>query len=502
MAESLTIEARGGRVYLRVPQDPAPLSAVVRRLRQDLPGVAIDWVAVREAYLYGRGRAFPVAHRTAEAFRGEKAKIRFSDDGLTAYLILYPPKGRGARLTEGELGELVRAYGVPDELLDADALRRAFLRRSYLEPEGIARGRPPVDGHPSRVEWRGGAPVDPDAFLSALEAGADMAEPSLLVVEPGQAAGTFVPPGRGTPGLTVRGDPIPPRPGENRVRLGTGLGLAPDGRTVVAQAAGQIRFTDPERTQACLMPVVRVASAQDLRRWRDEVIPATVVVEGDLEAPFPVRVLGDLEIRGSLIRSPVEVMGSLFTTAGVIQTRTVPLRVGGVVSAEFFERAHVIASVIHVRRYSMKGRLTALRAIWVADGGACRGGLLEAGERIRAGELGSPNNLPTEVSVGRARIIDPFRAAFSGWADLISQQARTEGAPASLGATADEWEARAQALPEPDPICARVEAERVFPGVTVRVGTAVRKMENPVGRVEFTYERFGPHGRVAMQRKG
>ena len=42
----------------------------------------------------------------------------------------------------------------------------------------------------------------------------------------------------------------------------------------------------------------------------------------------------------------------------------------------------------------------------------------------------------------------------------------------------------------------------MFPGVTVRVGTAVRKMENPVGRVEFTYERFGPHGRVAMLRKG
>lgn len=502
MPEPIRIDSREGRIYLTVPPDPGPLSEVVRRVREGLPGVPVDWVAVREAYRFGRGRAFPVARRSAEAFRSEKAKVRFSEDELTAYLVLYPPKGRGERLSEAEILELVRAYGVPDEVLDLDALRRAVLRRSYLEPEPVAQGRPPRNGEPARVEWAGGAPTDPEAFLAALVAGTLPEEPRLLVVEPGQPAGTYHPPGKGTPGITARGDPVPPRAGDDPVRLGSGLGLAPDGRTVVAQRAGQIRFADPEGTRAYLMPVVRVGSAQDLRRWKDGVVPATVVVEGDLEAPFPVRVLGDLEVRGSLIRSPVEVMGSLFVAGGVIHTRTVPLRVGGVVSAEFFERAHVFGTLIHVRRYTMKGRLSALETVWVDPGGACRGGRIEAGHRIRGGELGSPNALATEVEVGRVRVVDPFRSVFAGWAEMLEQApGESDGAPA-LRKMAARWRERAGAIPEPDPLRARVEAERVHPGVTVWIGTATRKIETAVGAVEFSFERFGPQGRVAMQRKG
>ena len=495
------IEARGSRIYLRLPPEPfEPLSAVVARVRQELPGLGIDWVAVREAYKYGRGRPFPIADRDPEATGAEKAKIRFSRDGLTAYLILYPPKGRGRRLTEAQVLELAAAYGVPRDLIDPDALRRALLRRSYLEPEPFARGRPPEDGEPARMRWAGGIPVDPGSFLQALEAGREVPDPVLLLVRPGDAAGALQPAGRGTHGLSARGEPIPARPGANPVRLGRGLGIAPDGRTVVAQAQGHLRITGPGGIRAEVLPVLRAADPAELAPWRDRFYPGSVVIEGDLEVPFPVRVLGDMEIRGSLIRSPVEVLGSLFVRDGIIQARTVPVQVGGVVSAGFVERARVVAHTVHVRRYVLKGSITALHTVWVADPGDIRGGQTVAGRRITAGEIGNPNALSTEVAVGMAPLAAAFEKLYRSWARRLEEEKPADEGPDPAEA-AQRWAERAAAVEPPDPLAALISARKVHPGVTVRMGSAVRTLESPIGPVDFSFERFGARGRVALARR-
>lgn len=161
MTEHLDLKAEGDRVTLRVAAGfPGPLSQVVAHVKEQLPGLAVDWTAVREGYRFGRDRHFPVASRRSEQALAEKAKIRFSADGLTAYLLLFPPKPRGRRLEEEELQALAAAYGIPPRLIDGGALRRALLRKAYHEPEVIARGRPPVDGHPAWVHWPAGLPSD------------------------------------------------------------------------------------------------------------------------------------------------------------------------------------------------------------------------------------------------------------------------------------------------------------------------------------------------------
>ncbi|MBE0616368.1 MAG: DUF342 domain-containing protein, partial [Proteobacteria bacterium] len=264
MAETLVLKADGDRLFLRVPgQFQGRLAQVVAYVREHLPGVAVDWTAVREAYRFGRDRFFPVASRQPEDALAEKAKIRFSGDELAAYLLLFPPRTRGRRLDEGELQGLAAAYGVPPRLIDAGALRRALLRKAYHEPEVVARGRPPVNGHPAWVHWPTGVPSDPEGFLEAFRESGEYPDVILAEAVPGQTAGEYHPPGAGTPGMSARGEFIAPRPGEDPVQLGAGLRRDAGSGTILAEASGHLRLAGVGATRATVVPLLRVRDAHD-----------------------------------------------------------------------------------------------------------------------------------------------------------------------------------------------------------------------------------------------
>lgn len=500
MAADVVITAEGDRILVRVGSDfSGRFSEFVAQVREQIPGLAVDWTAVREAYRFGRDRPFPVASRDPADGLAEKAKIRFSPDGLTAYLLLFPPKPRGRRMEEAELQALATAYGVPAPLVDAGALRRGHLHRGPLLPQVLARGRPPVDGHPAWVHWYEGHPSDPEGFLAAYHDRGEYPDAVLAECRPGQAVGDYHPPGAGTPGTTVRGDRLAPSPGQDPIGLGPGLRRDEAREAVVAEAAGHLRLTGVGSTRAEVVPLLRIADAQELRAFAGGVFPGSVLVEGDLEAGFPVRILGDLEVRGALIRSPVEVLGSLFVRDGVIQKGRAPVRVGGLAVAAFLDHASLQAHTVLIRRYSLKSQVLALEAVVTPEAGSIQGGSVGAGRDLRVGTLGSGNAMATEASAGAPQVADVFRALYLGWSEALEEPPAQEPPPEARAAST-RWRARADALATPNPAEARIEAQTVHAGVTVRLGTASRTVDNPVGPAEFLFERVGGRGRVALSR--
>ncbi|MEW6490103.1 MAG: FapA family protein [Thermodesulfobacteriota bacterium] len=502
MAADVVITAEGDRILVRVGSGfSGRFSELVAQVREKIPGLAVDWTAVREAYLFGRDRPFPVASRDPAETLAEKAKIRFSPDGLTAYLLLFPPKPRGRRMEEPQLQALAAAYGVPAPLVDAGALRRAHLHRGSLQPQVLARGRPPVDGHPAWIHWYEGHPSDPEGFLAAYRDQGDYPDAVLAECRPGQAVGDYHPPGAGAAGTSVRGDALAPCPGRDLTQLGPGLRRDEARRAVVAEAAGHLRLTGIGSTRAEVVPLLRVADAQELRAFAGGVFPGSVVVDGDLEAGFPVRILGDLEVRGALIRSPVEVLGSLFVRDGVIQKGRAPVRVGGLAVAAFLDHASLQAQTVLIRRYSLKSQVLALESVLTADSGSIQGGSAGAGRELRLGTLGSGNAMATEAAAGAPQVADAFRALYLDWSKALGEApAEGQAPPPEAQAAAAHWRARAEALATLDPSEARVAAQTVHAGVTVRVGTAARTVDNPVGPAEFLFERVGGRGRVALSR--
>lgn len=502
MPEQVALKADGDRVLLRVGRDfPGPLSRLVAHLKERLPGLTLDWTAVREAYRFGRGRFFPVASRDPADARSEKAKIRFSADGLSAYLILFPPKVRGRRLEEAELRDLAEAYGIPAHLLDVRALRRAHLCNAHQEPERIARGHPPVDGQPAWIRWAGGHPSDAGGFLAFLRDRGDYPETILAEACAGGTVGRYHPPGIGSPGISARGEPIAPRAGGDPLELGTGLRCGEDGLSIVAETSGHLRIGGVGGTRASVVPLLRVKDAQELRTRARAGFAGSVVVEGDLEADFPFRILGDLEVRGALIRSSIEVLGSLFVRDGIIQRGSAPVRVGDLAVAGFLDHASVHARTVLVRRHGLKSRILALESVLTGEGGSIQGGTVGAGREVHLGSLGSAHAIATEGWVGTPNVAETFRDLYQGWAAALSEESPDRPAPPSeTRAAAEHWRMAAESAAALDPSHARLWVQTVFPGVTVRIGTAARTVEKAVGPAEFLLERVGDRGRVALHR--
>ena len=504
MPDPIALRADGDVVLLQIPSDfPGPYSALVRSLHQQLSAVWIDWVAVREAYVYGRGRLFPVGRRQGDASADERAKVRASPDGLTAYLILHPPKPQGRRMTEQELMRVIQAYGIPADLRDSQAIRMAFLRRTYLEPEPFATGRAPLDGAPAWIEWYRGLPSDPEGFLAGLRAhDASYPDEILGCVEGGDLVGSYHAQEAGVPGFSVFGEPIPARPGLDPTILGPGVAMDADGKTIRASRAGHLRLKGIGGIRVSVVPLLRVREPQDLEPWRDRVFPGSVLAEGDLEVRFPVRILGDMEVRGGLVRSSIEVMGSLFVRDGIIHYGRGPVRVGGVLSAAFLDRAWVVGGTVHIRRYSLQSRILAAASVIATDRlAAIQGGQLTSRLHVEVGELGSPGAMVTDVAVGSPSFTATFQDLYYSWASAIRAQCAAEGNPAQeLVDAAGSWERTAQDLTLPEVGAGKVVARKVHAGVTVRIGAALRLVGNTTGPVTFSYERIGDRDRVAMTR--
>ena len=500
--DSLSVRVDGDRVLLEISREyEGRISDAVRSVRQQLPGAWVDWTAVREAYRFGRGSPFPVGSRRSEVAQAERAKVRLSPDRLTAYVLLYPPRGSGRRLSPEDLEALALAYGLHPGLLDRGALRRCAGARNYGDPEPIARGHPPIHGHDAWAEWRCALPSDAEGFLRALRSLEDYPAEVLAVVSEGQNVGVLHPPGRGTAGTDVTGRALPARDGTNRVRIGPGLRLGEGGTQIIAGRSGHLRLAGPGTDRAEVVPLFQARDAAELRALCGDFVPGSAIVEGDLETASPLCVAGDLEVRGALIRSSVDVLGSLFVRDGIVQRGPAPVRAAEVLCTGFLDHAWVQGGTVVVRHSSLKSQILALERALAAPAATVQGGSTVAGQRVTAGALGSPSGMETEVAAGSGAAVESFRGLFREWgAGLRDRASRESGGPAEPWLEPGRWEARLREVAEADPSRWGITASRVHPGVTVRIGSASRRLDALVGPVEFAYDRVGERGRIALHR--
>ena len=491
------------RLFITVPVECAtPYPEIVRKLKNGGAGdMAVDWTAVREAYLHGRGHSFPVGSADPSELLNEKLKIRLSEDRITAYMILYPAKKKGRRLTEHEVRELLIAYGIDDDLLELNEVRTALMRRDYGEPVAIARGSSPVDGEPYTISWDA-PPTDPEGFLAYIGDGADIPPQVLKIVRPAQVAGKRIKPLPGRPGYTVHGQEIEPKPSLDTFVLGEGLRISPNGAMVLATVRGHLWLTGEGGHKAEVVPVLELEGNQDIGEiTRTSFYPGSVIINGDVETNGLIRVMGDLEIRGALIGAGVQATGSLIVRDGIINTERHSITVGGLVTAAFYERARIEAHSIHIRRYSLHSKLYALNKIVGAKNCSLKGGEIEAGREITISVMGGANASPTRVAIGN-RAATTLRETFKSWAGQFERTVYHDNIPDSLMVSQKEIlskliEDSAQRTNFED---ARITAVNVYPGVKIIIGNGVREPGEHLHRVRFTAERIGDKDRVALEK--
>lgn len=489
------------RLYVNIPAGADTSFPDLVKTAREKAGrdMAVDFTALKEAFLHARGRDFPFASPDPTEAQNEKLKIRFSPDFITAFLILYPPKGRGRKLGEPEVRELIAAYGVDDDLMDLRELRTALMRREYGEPFVVAMGAKPVDSEAYSVSWDA-PPTDPEGFLESVSGNHDAPPQVLRVVRPAQVAGKRIKPLPGRPGYTVRGETIEPKPSDDPFHLGEGLRVSPNGAMILSTARGHLKISGVHGTHAEVVPVLELEGMAGIDEIaKAKFFPGSVIINGDVESAAVLKVMGDLEIRGALIGAGVEVCGSLIVRDGIINNNKLGIIAGGIVSAGFFERARVWAKTIHIRRYSLHSALLALDSIVGSPSCSVNGGDAEAASRFEVAVLGSANASPTRIALG-VRPALALRDVYKAWVAALERQTSTDAAVARF---IEAEKAKFQKLHHRTGLKVRfddayIRATSVNPGVKIAIGGGLREVGEKIGAVRFTAERIGDKERVAM----
>ena len=219
-----------------------------------------------------------------------EAVVFISKDGLTAWLLVYPPVGYGReidrRLLMEELERQQVCFGVDHKVIEQMFQETAH----YFELIRIAGGRSPIHGTDGYVNdlfprKRDRTPVvDEKGRIDYMNLN------FIHNVEEGGVICQIIPPVEGTPGRTVRNQEIAPRKGRTAiVPKGRNTYLSEDGCTLCAAITGNVEFSG-----------------------RSFQVSPLLDVPGDVDYSVGnINFMGDVHIRGDICRGfTVRAMGS------------------------------------------------------------------------------------------------------------------------------------------------------------------------------------------------
>lgn len=320
--------------------------------------------------------------------------------GSAIYLSLTPPLGDGKLVTAAEIIKSLADEGnrAPiDQAAIDQAVKQVAETGEPVTKVLVAVGVTPVNGKDGHIDYK----VQPymiDGQEVAREEGtaaADVQENELLAI--------IIPPTAGQAGKDIFGEEIPAREGMAHTLTA--------GENVRCDAATSEYFaTQPGRVvvdRGVLRVDLTLKIDGDVSLETGDIdFPGTVVILGAVRDGRSVRAGQGVEIFGAVEAAKIEaVTGSINIHQGVQGQHRGMIIAGGDVTAKFVESAVIFAegSVI-VQISIISSEVTAGNEVCVLRGrGALIGGVIRAGQAVKAKEIGSVTDTPTELILG----VDP-----------------------------------------------------------------------------------------------
>ncbi len=357
---------------------------------------------------------------------GEKFTLKVSKDRLEALL---SPRAQGAvvNLREIDLKQLheeLRAVGVSYGLLDCPALRN---EGSYC----VAQGQVAANGENARIKTyvkpgivhvpQANDPMKDKIDFHEMGAIVNVPKDKLLLEK--------VPFTLGQPGRLVTGEVLNAKPGKDiALKVGPGITLSEDGSKGMSAIEGKFVLADGK---AAVMAEHTVNGDIDFTVGNIVFAGTRLIITGAVQPGFKVKCKGDVII-GQDVQYSAEVTagGNLEIKAGVIGHEVV-IKCWGNFSVNFME---------NVGRVEVKGDLNVIESmvqvkamvggnIRVAQGkGILAGGHYVVGGSVYAKELGSTDEVETDLSVGVNPALDAKKDKLKGekavWAAKMNELIR------------------------------------------------------------------------------
>ncbi len=330
----------------------------------------------------------------AAASDGSPIQVQVSPDGMRAEVLATAPGCTVEQVLEAlrqadvvvddavtqQVTQAVAAHVDPDDDDEAPA-----------EPLIVLTGAPAVNGEHGKLEWADGC--DPNREPAEDDQQVDFYNQSHFVMaKPEQVIARVIPPTEGEAGRDVRGNALPPRPGEpcNVAFDPATITVSDDGRCT-ARLAGVLHI---DKQPVSINPVLNIDGYVDFSTGNIRFTGDVIVARG-VRDRFNINASGDVETGELIEAASVTAGGDLRAKGGAALKDAGQLRAGRDLLARYL--VGVDAMVGHdalIEREVINCRLEVGHMLDVSKG-AIMGGECRVAGPVRAGVLGSPAGLAT-----------------------------------------------------------------------------------------------------------
>lgn len=319
-------------------------------------------------------------------------------DDLAAWFLLYPPIGAGSEPDRGMMEQALSKngihLGIDEDIFDTvinDVNR-------YFHLHLAARGDAPVHGDNGRIEDLFSRSVKRTPKIS--DSGKiDYTELNLIQnVREGETICRIFPATKGTSGISVKGKPIPCRPGKPAsIPMGRNTKLSEDGSCLIASITGRVDFNGRSFE---VKPSLEIDGNVDYSTGNINFL-GDVTITGDICTGFNVKALGNITVHGVVEACNVEAGGDLTIGKGVKGDNQAIIQTHRSLYAKYLEN-----SIVCVRQdlYSdciINCDIYSDGSVYVESGrGTIIGGSLWASNSVRAKSVGTKAESHIKIKLG------------------------------------------------------------------------------------------------------
>ena len=327
-----------------------------------------------------------------------QAVVSLSRDGLTAWLLVYPPVGDGRQVEWSDLDRALAEQevrcGIDEELLNGIPQDPERYFKLFL----VARGTAPINGLDGRVVDL--FPRTEERKLTIDENNrADYTDLHFIHnVEKGGVICRIVPPTDGILGRTVQGKAVPAKDGKPvTAPKGRNTALSEDGRTLVSTIAGHVEFSGRSFQ---VKPVLDIPGNVDFSVGNINFL-GDVCIHGDICSGFSVRAMGTITVDGVVEACTVEAGRDLIVARGVQGDNQAVIRAQRNIFAKYLENSCIYTKMDLETECIINCEVYCGGAVTVRTGHqSIIGGKVHAAHEVSAGVIGSRVGNRTDIVLG------------------------------------------------------------------------------------------------------
>lgn len=344
-------------------------------------------------------------------------EVIIAEDYLEAYLHIKPPSGGGQEPTLEKMEAALANFGVSYNI-DNQKLQELVKEPVYNQNMVIAHGVAPTDGVNGTVTFH--INTEKKTLKPKVHADGSVDYHDLGIVEnvfQGQVLCNITLPTEGTPGISVKGKPLPQKKGQPVPSYaGKNTELKEDGTAIISQIDGQVEFNGSKINVNEIFYV-----REDIDNSTGDIhVANSLIIQGMVLPGFKIQAGKNIEVAGVAESSTIKAGGNIILRSGITGS---DVYCEGDLRSRFIENCNVFVKGEMQAEYILNSNIVCGKNLKTTGSRAkIIGGKCMVGQNIEAQTIGSEANVPTRLELGTDPSIIERQQELSAMIPLLEKQ--------------------------------------------------------------------------------